>query len=416
MDRNAITSWLTNKQGQLFRYKMDKFQYALSLLGNPEREVPVIHVAGTNGKGSTVAFLRQLFVYHGLKVGTFTSPHMETVRDRMCLDGEPISLEDFQRIAEQIYQLEQEVATIYEPFSYFETMTLMFFAYLAEKQPDVALVEVGIGGLHDVTNVVWPAISVITSIGLDHQEMLGHDLPAIAYQKAGIIKSGQAVVVGPLAEEALAVVCQGASEKQSPLFVCRQDFQLLDGLFTNTQAQFSDLKLGLEGTHQMENAALALQCFLLYMKQIGHLVNESAVREALFETRWAGRLERVSSQPQIYLDGAHNLPAIERLVSFIKEKVAGTKTILFSGLQRKDIGPMLAVLQEQLPEVTLVLTSFDHEESVTQQVGSSTLYVPSYRTFIEKWQETAQPDDFLLVTGSLYFISEVRKQLFTWKV
>lgn len=416
MDKNTIASWLANKQGQPFRYKMDKFQYALSLLGNPERSVSVIHVAGTNGKGSTVAFLRQLFICHGLKVGTFTSPHMETVRDRMCLNGEPISPEDFQRIAEQMYQLEQEVATVYEPFSYFETMTVMFFVYLAEKQPDVALIEVGIGGLHDVTNVVWPAISVITSIGLDHQEMLGDDVAAIAYQKAGIIKQGQAVVVGPLAEEALEVVRQVATERQSLLFVCGRDFQLTAGMFSQAQLQFSDLKLGLEGTHQMENAALAIQTFCLYMKQIGHPVNEAVVRAALSETRWAGRLEQVSIQPQIYLDGAHNLPAIERLVPFVKEKGAGAKTILFSGLQRKDVGPMLALLQEELPEVTLVLTSFDHEESVTQQVGSSTLYVPSYRTFIEKWRETAQPDDFLLVTGSLYFISEVRKQLFTWKV
>lgn len=412
MDKKMIDTWLNSKQGQQFHYKMEKIQHGLRLLGNPERAVPVIHVAGTNGKGSTTAFLRQLFVHHGLQTGTFTSPHLKTVHDRICLNGQQISQEDFQRLAERIYLLEKEVSVVYEAFSYFETMTLLFFLYMAEIQPDIAIVEVGIGGLYDTTNVVWPAVSIITSIGLDHQDMLGQDVAAIACQKAGIIKKGQDVVVGPMPLEALAVVKDIAEQQQAPLWLYGQDFQLREGRFSNASTQFCDVKLGLEGDYQMENASLALQAFLLYMKQIGHQIREEDVKVALRGTRWAGRLEKVQTAPHIYLDGSHNLPAMERLIEFIQQNESKNKTVLFSGLKRKDVGPMLDLLQEQLPEVTLVLTSFNHIESLNNQEFPEYLYTPSYKEFVSEWRLTAQADDFLLITGSLYFISEVRQQLF----
>lgn len=164
-----LENWLNTKQGRVFHYKMEKIEYALEQLGNPQFAVPVIHVAGTNGKGSTIAFMRQLFRAHGLRVGSFVSPHMVSVHDRICIDSQPISDHDFQHYLQKVYDLEQEIAARYEPFRYFEVMVLIMFLYFQDQQLDVALVEVGIGGLLDTTNVVAPVLSAITSIGMDHR-------------------------------------------------------------------------------------------------------------------------------------------------------------------------------------------------------------------------------------------------------
>ncbi|HFI0533976.1 TPA: folylpolyglutamate synthase/dihydrofolate synthase family protein [Streptococcus suis] len=401
-----LENWLNTKQGQVFHYKMEKIEYALELLGNPQFAVPVIHVAGTNGKGSTIAFMRQLFQAHGLRVGSFVSPHMVSVHDRICIDSQPISDPDFQHYLQKVYDLEQEVAARYEPFRYFEVMVLIMFFYFQDQQPHVVLVEVGIGGLLDTTNVVAPALSVITSIGMDHQDLLGSTLGEIAEQKAGIIKENVPVVLGPLSPETTAICRQIALDKQAPVYQFGQEFTYKAGQFSNAAQDLSELVLGLAGPHQEENAAVALQTFLLYMASIQKDIQPQLIQQALAQTSWPGRLELVAQEPTIYLDGAHNVPAIERLIEFIQEQEEPV-TILFSALRRKDFQEMLELLDEKLPHTPLVLTSFAYDGALSEENRQGRDYVENYQHFIEDWQSSKQ--GILIVTGSLYFISEVRQ-------
>ncbi|MBY4986767.1 bifunctional folylpolyglutamate synthase/dihydrofolate synthase [Streptococcus suis] len=401
-----LENWLNTKQGQVFHYKMEKIEYALELLGNPQFAVPVIHVAGTNGKGSTIAFMRQLFQAHGLRVGSFVSPHMVSVHDRICIDSQPISDPDFQHYLQKVYDLEQEVAARYEPFRYFEVMVLIMFFYFQDQQPHVVLVEVGIGGLLDTTNVVAPALSVITSIGMDHQDLLGSTLGEIAEQKAGIIKENVPVVLGPLSPETTAICRQISLDKQAPVYQFGQEFSYKTGQFSNPDIDLSELVLGLEGPHQEENAAVALQTFLLYMASIQKDIQPQLIQQALAQTSWPGRLELVAQEPTIYLDGAHNVPAIERLIEFIQEQEEPV-TILFSALRRKDFQEMLELFEEKLPHTPLVLTSFAYDGALSEENRQGRDYVENYQHFIEDWQSSKQ--GILIVTGSLYFISEVRQ-------
>lgn len=403
---HKLETWLNCKQGQEFRYKLEKITHALDLLGKPHRELSLIHVAGTNGKGSTIAFLRQLFQAHGLRVGSFVSPHMVSVHDRICIDSQPISDHDFQRYLQKVYDLEQEVATRYEPFRYFEVMVLIMFLYFKDQQPDLALVEVGIGGLLDTTNVVAPALSVITSIGMDHQDLLGSTLREIAEQKAGIIKQNVPVVLGPLCPETTAICRQIALDNQASVYQFGQEFTYEAGQFSNADLELSELVLGLAGQHQEENAAVALQTFLLYMASIQKTVSPQLIKNALAQTSWAGRLELVVQEPKIYLDGAHNVPAIERLIDFIQEQDEPV-TILFSALRRKDFQEMLELLEEKLPHTPLVLTSFAYDGALSEENRQGREYVENYQQFIEDWQSAGQ--GILIITGSLYFISEVRQ-------
>ncbi|HFI0105358.1 TPA: folylpolyglutamate synthase/dihydrofolate synthase family protein [Streptococcus suis] len=403
-----LENWLNTKQGQVFHYKMEKIEYALELLGNPQFAVPVIHVAGTNGKGSTIAFLRQLFQAHGLRVGSFVSPHMVSVHDRICIDSQPISDHDFQCYLQKVYDLEQEVAARYEPFRYFEVMVLIMFLYFQDQQPDLALVEVGIGGLLDTTNVVAPALSLITSIGMDHQDLLGSTLREIAEQKAGIIKESVPVVLGPLCPETTAICRHIAQDKQASVYQFCQEFTYKAGHFSNTDIDLSELVLGLAGHYQEENAAVALQTFLLYMTNIQKDIQPQLIQQALAQTSWPGRLELVAQEPKIYLDGAHNVPAIERLVEFIQVQEEPV-TILFSALRRKDFQEMLELLEEKLPHTSLVLTSFAYDGALSEENRQGRDYVENYQQFIEDWQSSKQ--GILIITGSLYFISEVRRIL-----
>ena len=406
-----VEKWLHSRIGLNFRSGLGRMQKTVDLLGNPEESYPIIHVTGTNGKGSTIAFMRELFVSHGKKVGTFTSPHIVSIHDRICINGQPISDADFIRLANQVKEMEQRLLETHDQLSFFELLTLIALLYFKEQKVDLVLLEVGIGGLLDTTNVVTGEIAVITSIGLDHQETLGNSLEEIAKQKAGIFKSGKSAVVANLRSEAQ-MVCQKIAEDLGvTLYQADQDFSFKDGQFSSSLAELSQLKLGLEGIYQEENAALALQTFLLFMAQRDEKVDQEAVHAALQATKWAGRLEAITEH--IYLDGAHNLPALERLVEFIqvKNQQGYQPQILFGALKRKDYSGMLTYLTEHLPDVALYVTSFDYQGSLEEQDFGDYTSIASYRDFIDGFEASAGEKDLLFVTGSLYFISEVRAYL-----
>ena len=406
-----VEEWLHSRIGLNFRSGLGRMQRAVDLLGNPEKTYPIIHVTGTNGKGSTIAFMRELFATHGNKVGTFTSPHIISIHDRICINGQPIAEEDFVRIANQVKEMEKILLETHDQLSFFELLTLIALLYFKEQGVDLVLLEVGIGGLLDTTNVVTGEIAVITSIGLDHQETLGDSLKKIAEQKAGIFKAGKKAVIAKLAPEAKLVCQNTARELAVELYQAGGDFTLNAGDFSSSLASFSQLEISLEGAYQQENAALALETFLLFMASGGERVEEEFVRRALKETHWAGRLERI--RPQIYLDGAHNLPALTRLVEFIQGKIQqGYQVrILFGALKRKDYQGMLGYLTEQLPQVELKVTGFDYQGSLDEKDVAGYDLIPSYGDFIREFEEQANDQDLLFVTGSLYFISEVRASL-----
>ncbi|VMV48811.1 dihydrofolate synthetase [Streptococcus pneumoniae] len=399
-----VEEWLHSRIGLNFRSGLGRMQEAVDLLGNPEKSYPIIHVTGTNGKGSTIAFMRELFMGHGKKVATFTSPHIVSINDRICINGQPIADADFIRLAEQVKEMEKTLLQTHDQLSFFELLTLIAFLYFREQAVDLVLLEVGIGGLLDTTNVVTGELAVITSIGLDHQETLGDSLEAIAEQKAGIFKAGKKAVIAKI-PSAARLVCQEKAESLAvALYQAGQDF-------SSSLLNLSQLKIGLEGAYQQENAALALQTFLLFMRKGKETVDEQAVRQALAKTHWAGRLERI--RPQIYLDGAHNLPALTRLVEFIKEKEQEgyRPQILFGALKRKDYQGMLGYLNENLPQVELKVTGFDYQGALEETDVIGYDVIPSYREFISSFEARADAQDLLFITGSLYFISEVRGYL-----
>ena len=406
-----VEEWLHSRIGLNFRSGLGRMQRAVDLLGNPEKTYPIIHVTGTNGKGSTIAFMRELFVAHGKKVGTFTSPHIISINDRICINGQAVADEDFIRIANQVKEMEKTLLETHDQLSFFELLTLIALLYFKEQRVDIVLLEVGIGGLLDTTNIVTGEIAVITSIGLDHQETLGDNLEEIAEQKAGIFKVGKKAVIAKLAQEAELVCQKMARVLDVDLYQAGQDFTLKARDFSSRLARFSQLEIGLEGAYQRENASLALQSFLLFMTSREEKVEEELVRQALQETHWAGRLERI--RPQIYLDGAHNLPALTRLVEFIQEKIQqGYQVrILFGALKRKDYQGMLGYLSEQLPQVELKVTGFDYQGSLDEKDVAGYDLISSYGDFIKEFEEKANDQDLLFVTGSLYFISEVRASL-----
>ena len=406
-----VEEWLHSRIGLNFRSGLGRMQQAVDLLGNPEKTYPIIHVTGTNGKGSTIAFMRELFVAHGKKVGTFTSPHIISIHDRICINGQAIADADFIRLAEQVKEMEKTLLETHDQLSFFELLTLIALLYFKEQGVDLVLLEVGIGGLLDTTNVVIGEIAVITSIGLDHQETLGDSLEEIAEQKAGIFKAGKKAVIAKLAPEAELVCHKRARELDVDLYQAGQDFTLNAGDFSSSLASFSQLEIGLEGAYQQENATLALQTFLLFMASRGEGVEEELVRQALKETHWAGRLERI--RPHIYLDGAHNLPALTRLVEFIQGKIQqGYRVqVLFGALKRKDYQGMLGYLTKQLPQVELKVTGFDYQGSLDEKDVAGYDLIPFYGDFISEFEEKANNQNLLFVTGSLYFISEVRASL-----
>ena len=343
---------------------------------------------------------------HGKKVGTFTSPHMISIHDRICIGDRPISDEDFTRIGQEVQQMEQTLLQTQDQLSYFEIICLMALLYFKEQAVDMVLLEVGIGGLLDTTNVVTGEIAVITSVGLDHQETLGGTIAEIAQQKAGIFKKGKKAVVGPLSDDAIAVCQEKAEQLAVGLHAFQKDFGIEQDRFWNESVELVLPSLSLKGDYQRENAAVALEAFFLYMEGLDQEVDMEQVKHALQETRWPGRLELFGDQ--VYLDGAHNPHAMSRLIEFANSLAGKRVKILFGALKRKDYSGMLQTLQAGLPEAELILTTFHYGEVVAQGDRQDLPYVADYKAYIKEFMDQSSPDEVLFVTGSLYFIAEVR--------
>ena len=413
----TVREWILDRMKYKRKYGLERIRAVMSLLGNPQDDYPIIHVTGTNGKGSTIAMLSSLFVHHGQKVGAFVSPHLIDYTDRFLINGNIMSEEDFEIVGELVQQVEATLIDEYEPLSFFEIMTAMALVYFSRKKVEVALLEVGIGGLLDTTNIVHSTMSVITSVGMDHEEMLGNTIEEIAIQKTGIFKQNQVVVLGNLPIEALKVAEVVGEAYNCDLHQFKREFKIepyKEGLvFNNSDHQIHIPCLNLKGKYQLENAAVALECFLQFEKKFRLPIEQSAIQESFQTVTWPGRMEVVHQSPTVILDGAHNVHALKRFVETVKQHGEnGTQqTILFSALKRKHYKEMLDYLRKELPEARLVVTTFDYVGAIekTDYPSSKVEFVEDAQQFIEEYLTQVSGKDTLWITGSLYFISFMRK-------
>ena len=411
-----IQEWLKKSESIPRKHGLYRMEAILETLGNPERELKSIHIAGTNGKGSTAAMVTAFSKAHGLRVGTFTSPHMDSIRERIQLDGVPLEEEPFWQAASVVREVERCLFEEWGAFNYFEILTAMMFVVFQQEAVDLAIIEVGIGGLLDNTNVGHPLVSVITTVGLDHQDLLGSTLEEITAQKAGIIKAGQQVVVGPVTRECMDVIRSTASQQGATVQAFGEDFSLVEDSYQDDELTIPLKQLALNGAFQKENATVAIRAFRSWMEATGRSVQPEFIEAALRVVSWPGRMEVLQETPLVMIDGAHNLPAIERLVQNMTARVGKKQTLLFSALTRKDSQQMLLRLQEALPDVNIILTSFHPSRGLSIARSDVEAYLDSrkisyeesFEDVIDRFASSTDDKSELWVTGSLYFIAEVR--------
>lgn len=411
-----LQEWLKKSESIPRKHGLYRMEAILEALGNPEHGLKSIHIAGTNGKGSTAAMMTAFAKAHGLRVGTFTSPHMDSIRERIQLDGVPLGEEPFWQAASVIRGVESHLLEEWGAFNYFEILTAMMFVVFQQEGVDLAIIEVGIGGLLDNTNVGHPLVSVITTIGLDHQDLLGSTLEEITAQKAGIIKAGQQVVVGPVTRECMDVIREIASEKGATVQAFGEGFFLIEDSYQDTSLTIPLKQLALKGAFQKENATVAIRAFRAWMEATGRSVQAEFIEASLPVVSWPGRMEVLQETPLVIIDGAHNLPAIERLVQNMTARVGKKQTLLFSALTRKDSQQMLLRLQEALPDVNIILTSFHPSRGLSIARSDVEAYLDSrkisyeesFEDVIDRFTSSTDGKSELWVTGSLYFIAEVR--------
>ncbi|HGQ3259911.1 TPA: folylpolyglutamate synthase/dihydrofolate synthase family protein [Streptococcus pneumoniae] len=420
--------WIANYRTDQPHFGLERMVELLALRGNPHLKLKVLHIGGTNGKGSTIAFLKKMLEKLELRVGVFSSPYLIHYTDQISINGESISEARLEALmADYQSLLEGEAVANLQGTTEFEIITALAYDYFASEQVDVAIMEVGMGGLLDSTNVCQPILTGITTIGLDHVALLGDTLEAIAEQKAGIIKQGMPLVTGRIAPEALTVIDRIAEGKDAPRLAYGTDYQVrhqesvvtgevFDYTSAVRQGRFQTSLLGL---YQIENAGMAIALLDTFCQEDGReLASNDFLGQALEETSWPGRLEIVSRDPLMILDGAHNPHAIKALLVTLQERFADYhKEILFTCIKTKALGDMLDLLGA-MPDTELTLTHFADsratDESVLKEAAKSrNLSYQDWHDFLEQnlTDKKEEKQTVRIVTGSLYFLSQVRAYL-----
>ncbi|CVK37989.1 TPA: folylpolyglutamate synthase/dihydrofolate synthase family protein [Streptococcus pneumoniae] len=420
--------WIANYRTDQPHFGLERMMELLALRGNPHLKLKVIHIGGTNGKGSTIAFLKNLLEKLGLRVGVFSSPYLIHYTDQISINGESIPEARLETLmADYQSLLEGEAVANLQGTTEFEIITALAYDYFASEQVDVAIMEVGMGGLLDSTNVCQPILTGITTIGLDHVALLGDTLEVIAEQKAGIIKQGMPLVTGRIAPEALTVIDRIAEGKDAPRLAYGTDYQVrhqesvvtgevFDYTSAVRQGRFQTSLLGL---YQIENAGMAIALLDTFCQEDGReLASNDFLGQALEETSWPGRLEIVSRDPLMILDGAHNPHAIKALLVTLQERFADHhKEILFTCIKTKALEDMLDLLGA-MPDTELTLTHFADsratDESVLKEAAKSrNLSYQDWHDFLDQnlTDKKEEKQTVRIVTGSLYFLSQVRAYL-----
>lgn len=424
-------------------FKLDRMHELLRRLGNPEAGLPIVHVAGTKGKGSTSAMIAAVLSAAGFRTGLFTSPHLDRLEERMTIDGRQCSADEFVDLVQQV----QTVAAAMDGPSatdgdllcgptYFELTTALALLHFAAHRVDAAVLEVGMGGRLDSTNVCQPRVSVITTISFDHTKQLGNTLAAIAREKAGIIKPGVPVVSGVLLDEPREAIAAVARQLGSPLQQLGRDFQFtyeppravdewadtgrLD--FQTRQAgarSLLGLRCGLLGRHQAHNAAVALAT-LNELERQGWTIPEAAIRRGLADVRWPARVEVVGRHPTVIIDAAHNTASVSALIDTLTESFSRRRRVLiFATTRDKDVSGMLRLLLPEFDEI--VFTRYTNNprfvppedlQLMAGELGARPTQVCADPALA--WntvRSMARPDDLVCVTGSFFIAAEMRNEI-----
>lgn len=421
-DINSFIEFVETRKRFSKKVSLENMEYFVSLFDHPEKKFKSIHVTGTNGKGSTVSYLKNIYLKNGYNVGTYTSPYVIKFNERISYNNEYISDEDLLKYGNLIiskYKLIEESG--HELPGFFEFITLLAFLYFANLNIDIAIIEVGIGGRLDATNVITPVASVITSVGLDHIEQLGNSKELILNEKLGIVKN-EVPLFTAVNDESLINQMITKCILTSSDFV-KVDFERLKikniGLDSSkfSYKDLNDLVIKLPGVHQIENSVLAIEVVNYLNKKSNLKVSCELLYEGLISTTWPGRLECVSKDPLIYIDGGHNIDCIKRVCEFVNTLNYKNKRVIISISADKDKKSMIELLDNTFNE--LVFTKYTYKRSAT----SSELYELSNSINKKIIQDMNQVIDycfdnkceFTLFIGSLYLISEIRPLLLNYE-
>jgi dihydrofolate synthase/folylpolyglutamate synthase len=408
-------------------FKLDRMRRLLQLLGDPQNRVPVVHIAGTKGKGSTAAMIAGILSAAGYRTGLFTSPHITCVEERMQVDGKRPGPDRFadlvDRLIDPITQLDAEDEQLSPTF--FEIVTALGWLHFLDAEVDIVALEVGLGGRLDSTNICRPEVCVITNISYDHTALLGNTLDRIAAEKAGIVKPGVPVVSGVESPEAFAVIQAACEQVDAPSLQLRRDFDVDIRKLTPHGSRIdvrtpagstTDVLVGMSGAHQAINAALATMAVELLVER-GFPVETSALRTGLESVHCPLRVEQLGSRPTVIVDAAHNVASITALVDTLSIYPAKRKVLVFGTTQDKEYTGMLKNLLPAFDEV--VLTNYQRNPrfvpvedllAETQSLTSHPLHTASDPT--AAWQAAkalATPDDLICITGSFFLAAEMRE-------
>ncbi|MFH0373899.1 bifunctional folylpolyglutamate synthase/dihydrofolate synthase [Streptococcus sp. A22] len=413
MNYQATRQWLSNRPASDLENGVARVNWLLERLDNPQLQVPTVHFVGTNGKGSTLNALQSILRSSDYTVGRFTSPSIIDFREQIVFEQEMISEEDFARIVTDLQPLIEDLDQTagLDAISEFEIVVVAMFVYFAHYQrPDILLVEAGMGGLQDATNVLNPLAVVCPSIGLDHQAFLGETYAAIARHKVAVLRERVPLLYATDQPEVLAVFEEYARQLQSPTYAVGREI-----LLENSRAGFAvsspfgrveDLRLQMQGHHQEVNAALAVTTAQLIRPDFPKITKET-ISQGLSQAIWPGRLELM--KPRLMIDGAHNNESIAVLTELLEEKYADRDIeILFAAINTKPVDQMLEALSQYGP---VTVTSFDDVRAV-ELADYPAGYARAER--FQDWLAQADldnPDKIYVITGSLYFIAQVRKYL-----
>lgn len=402
---------------------LDNTRNLLQHFGNPHLKIPTVHIAGTNGKGSTAAFTESLLRTAGCKTGLYTSPHLLNFNERIQVNRSPVE-ED--HLKDLIIRVRQAVEKLKLPITFFEFGTVMAFIYFHESQTDWNVIEVGLGGRLDATNLCQAEISIITSIGLDHTQYLGTDLNRIAYEKACIIKDFGTVFAHSENTGALSVIKKVAGERSAAVQILGRDFEahfksrdpnLQTFDFTFGEFHFQELQIPLMGKHQVANAGLALAA-CLRLKQKGLSLDEEMIRQGLKKTRWQGRLEVAGNEPFIILDCAHNPDAVRSLTQALRQNFSFRQCILVLGIMNDKPAPeMLKLFSDFADRLILVKPNQDRAmppsqlKSHLQSCQKPVEIIEQIPYALQTAKKSANPDDLICVTGSIFTVAEAKQFL-----
>jgi dihydrofolate synthase / folylpolyglutamate synthase len=406
---------------------LERTEKILELLGNPQKKLKCIHIAGTNGKGSITAMLSAIFNEAGYKIGMYISPYLEEFEERIQINGSNISKNDLSMSITKVAEVVENVIALgFEHPTEFEIITCAMFLYFYEKQVDYAVIEVGLGGRLDSTNVINPILSIITSISYDHMKILGDTLDKIAFEKAGIIKEGVPLVLYPQEKDSFEVIRKICKERNCTLIEVPKDSAALESIseningdtqniIINTEKDSYSIELSLLGKHQLLNSSVVIFAVEELNRQ-NIIIEKEHVLRALNKVKWPGRLEILRKDPLVVIDGAHNIDGVLKLTESIDTYFNYKDIILILGiLADKQVDAMLKAIAPKARKIIAVTPHSDRAELACDLatniavVNPEVEYLEDYEEAFNKALTYCNKDSLLLISGSLYMIGDMRK-------